>query len=218
MATHISSSEDSCMSLHGPLHLQPEVGGGSAAVGEADLVQVGYGFLSCVGAQITDFLPRLADLGDGLGAGAAEDDEVEQGVGAETVGTVHGGAGGLAGGEEAWNDLVLAVLVRDDLAPVVGGDAAHVVVDGGEHGDGLAGDVDAGKDHGGLGDAGEPLGQLLLGEVVQLKVNVVLVRSTAPALADLNSHGAGDHVAGGKILSHRCIPMKMSDDIRRFSK
>lgn len=39
---------------------------------------------------------------------------------------------------------------------------------GWQHGDGLTGHVHAGEDHGRLGDAGQPLGQLFLGQVVEL--------------------------------------------------
>ena len=59
------------------------------------------------------------------------------------------------------------------LSSPVGGDSAHVVVDCGDDGDGLAGDVDAGEDHGRLGDSGQTLGQLLWGQVVQLEEAVV---------------------------------------------
>lgn len=58
------------------------------------------------------------------------------------------------------------ILRSTNLSLVVGRDATHVVMNGGQHGDGLPGDVDAGEDHGGLRDAREPLGQLLLRQVV----------------------------------------------------
>ena len=57
----------------------------------------------------------LASLGDGLGAGASEDDDVEERVCSESVCAVDRGAGGLAGSEESGHDDVLAVLVGDDL-------------------------------------------------------------------------------------------------------
>ena len=52
------------------------------------------------------------------------------------------------------DDLVPALSIGgDDLAPVVGGNPAHVVVDGGQDGDRLPRHVHAGKDHGRLGDS-----------------------------------------------------------------
>lgn len=104
------------MVLHGLLHGEPELGSGDGSFGEPELVNVGNGCLTSVVGQSSDLLTRLGLLGDGLGAGAAKDDQVEEGVGAETVGAVHGGAGGLAGGVQAGDNLVGAVLVGDDLA------------------------------------------------------------------------------------------------------
>ena len=113
--SHISGPEDGGVVLHGLLHVEPELGGRGGAVGEAELVEVGHGELAGVGRELADLLAGLVLLGDGLGAGAAEDDQVEQGVDAQAVGAVHGGAGGLAGGVQSGNDGVLAVLVGDDL-------------------------------------------------------------------------------------------------------
>ena len=54
-------------------------------------------------------------LGDRVRAGAAEDDEIEERIGAQSVGAVDGGARGLAGSVQSLHDLVLAILVGDDL-------------------------------------------------------------------------------------------------------
>ena len=128
-----------------------------------------------------DSFSGLVFLGDGHGAGPAEDHQVQQRVGAEPIRPVDGGAARFARGVQSADDLVLAVLVRQHLALVVGGDAAHVVVHGGQHRDGLPGHVHAGEDHGGLGDAGQTGRQLFWGQVVQLQVHVVLVFAATSA-------------------------------------
>lgn len=77
-------------------------------------------------------------LTDGDGAGAAEDDDVQQRVRPEPVGAVHRGAGRLAGRVEPRHDRVRVVGRRlHHLAAQVGWDAAHVVVHGGNHRDWL---------------------------------------------------------------------------------
>lgn len=53
---------------------------------------------------------RLEGLRDVVGAGTAEDDNVEERVRAETVGTVDGNASSLTGGVQPGNDLVGTVL------------------------------------------------------------------------------------------------------------
>lgn len=65
------------------------------------------------------------------------------------------------------------------LPLVVGGDAAHVIVHGGKHGDRLLGDVHTREDHGCLRDARQAHSQLFRGEVMQLQVHVILLRATA---------------------------------------
>merc|ERR1719154_1050846 len=58
---------------------------------------------------------------------------------------------------------------------VVGGDATHVVVNGGDNGDWLSSDIDSGKDHSSLGDTRKSGLQLLWGKMVELKVTVILL-------------------------------------------
>ena len=118
------------------------------------------------------------------------------------------GRSALTGGEQAAHDLVLALLVdRQHLAHVVGRDAAHVVVHGRQHGDRLLGDVDAGKDLGGLGDAGQALGQRRRAEMRQLQVDVVLLGTDAAALHDLDRHRARDDVARREVLGGRRVAL-----------
>ena len=68
------------------------------------------------------------------------------------------------------------------------------------------GDVDAGKDGGGLGDARQALGQDLGREVVEVQVDVVLLGAAAAPLPDLQRHAAADHVAAGQVLRRRRVP------------
>ena len=104
--------------------------------------------------------------------------------------------------------MVLALGIdSDDLVLVVGWYSAHVVVDGGEDGDGFPGDVHAGEDHSCLRDSGETGLELLWGQVVELQENVILLRSAASTLADLDRHGTRHYVPGGQILGHRGIPL-----------
>ena len=65
---------------------------------------------------------------------------------------------------------------------VVGRHAAHVVVHGRDDRDRLLGHVDAGKDGGGLADARQALGEQLGRQVVEVQVDVVLLRPDAAAL------------------------------------
>ncbi len=71
----------------------------------------------------------------------------------------------------------LPFVERHDLAVIVRRHAAHVVMHGRQHRDRLLGHVDAGEDLRGLGDAGQALVQQLRVEVLEMQVDVVLLRA-----------------------------------------
>ena len=121
---------------------------------------------------------------------------------------MHGDAGGLAHGHQARHDRVrVAVAQRDDLAVHVARDSAHVVVHGRQHRDRFAGDVDAGEDARGLGDARQALVDHGGAEVLEVQVDVVLVRAHAPAFADLDGHRAAHDVARREVLGVRRVAL-----------
>lgn len=61
-------------------------------------------------------------------ASTAEDDNIEQRVGTESVSTVDRDTGGFTGGIKTGNDLVFALLVDgEDFTGVFGGDTTHAV-------------------------------------------------------------------------------------------
>jgi hypothetical protein len=108
---------------------------------------------------------------------------------------VHRDAGGFAERHQARHDMVgIAVFLDHRLAVKVRGDAAHVVVHGRNDWHRLAGQVDAGKDARGFGDARQPLCQNLRVEMVEVQEDVIFLRTDTAALADLDGHGAGNHV------------------------
>ena len=104
--------------------------------------------------ELGEFLRGLVLGGDGVGAGASENDQIQQGIRSETIGTVHTGASGFTRCVQALDDHVLAVLDLDDLTLVVGRHTAHVVVHGGKDRDRLFGHVDTREDLGSLADTG----------------------------------------------------------------
>ena len=139
---------------------------------------------------------------------AAEHDDVEQRVGTKPVGAVNRNAGRLADRHQSGHDCFrIAVALGDDLAMQIGRYAAHVVVHGRQHRDRLARHVDAGEDPRGLADARQPLVQDVGAEMLQVQLDVVLVRPAAAALVDLDGHGAADDVTSGEILRGRRIAL-----------
>lgn len=201
-------SEDGNISLHDLLHGAADLVGALGAVSGADLVNSLDSLSSSTGVKLLVRLARREVVANGVRDGTAEDDKIKKRVGTETVSTVDGDTGGFTASEKTRNDLVLAGLVNsEDLTGVLGGDTTHVVVDGGEDGNGLLGNVDTGEDRGGLRDTGETLVENLSRQVRKLEVDVVLIGTDTTALADLHGHGTADDVARGKILGSRCVTL-----------
>ncbi len=133
--------------------------------------------------------------------GAAEHHEIDQRIGAEPVGAMDGDAGRLAERHQAGDDDVrIAILLDDDLAVIIGRDAAHVVMHRRQHRDRLLGQIDAGENLGALRNSGQALMQDLRIEMIEVEIDVILVLADAAAFADLHRHGARNHVARRKIL------------------
>lgn len=66
--------------------------------------------------QVRDSVSWFALPGDGMSAGAAKHDQIEEGVSTEPVGAVYRGACGLSGSVEAIHQLVASCsAVGDDL-------------------------------------------------------------------------------------------------------
>ncbi len=140
--------------------------------------------------------------------GASEHHQVEQGIRAEAVGAVHRHAGRLAHRHQAAHDGTgIVATPRDHFAVHVAGNAAHVVVHGRQHRNRLAGHVHAREDARGLGDARQPLVDDVRAEMLEMQVDVVLLRTDAPALADLDGHRTADHVARRQVLGIRRIAL-----------
>ena len=125
--------------------------------------------------EVGEFLCGLVLRGDGVGAGASENDQIQQGIRSETIGTVNTGASGFAGCVQAFDDHVLAVLHLDDLTLVVGRHTAHVVMHGGKDRDGLFGHVDTREDLGSLADTGQTFVQELGVQVAQLQEDMIVL-------------------------------------------
>jgi len=90
--------------------------------------------------------------------------------------------------------------LHDDLAVDVGGNAAHLVVDGRHHGDWLLGDVDVGKVVANLVHRGQALHDGVGTQVVEFEQDVILVGTAASAFLDFLVHRARHEVTRSQIL------------------
>ena len=130
--------------------------------------------------------------------------DVQERVGAKTVGAVHRDAGHLTRGEQAGDHVgVVAQYLRGD----VGGDTAHGVmrrrVDRHRLGVGLHAEVGACE----LGDVREFGVNVRRLKVGQVKKHVVLVGTGASTFAYLVRHGARHDVTGSEVLDGGGVPL-----------
>ncbi len=215
LVQRLLGTENGDVSLHDLLHVGSDLVGGQWSVGSADLVEKGDGLSTSISADLLVWHARLEVVADGMGDGTTEHNEIEEGVGTETVGSVDGNASGFTAGEETWNDLVLALLVNSkNLTGVLGWDTTHVVVHSWENWNWLLGDIDTGENGGSLRDTWETLVENISWEMAELEVEVILVWSDTTALADLHGHRAGDDVTGSEILSGWSITLHESLALR----
>ena len=187
--------------LHGALHLFAQGRRRRAAAGVARLVEAGHDFFAGALVRRGHCGLRIDNLGCADGSGAAEDHKVDQRVGAKAVGAMHRCAARLTHSHQARLDAVRVGGIRvQHFAPVVGGNAAHVVVHGRQNRDRLLGHVHAREDLRGFGNARQALGQHGRVQVVEVQEDVILVLADAAAFTDLQGHAARHHVTGGKVL------------------
>ena len=151
---------------------------------------------------------RGAGLGRPVRGRAPEDDNVEKRVRAKPVGAVDRHAGRLAYRHEPRHRRrIIAVLRRDDLAVMVGRDAAHVVMHRRQHRNRLAGHVDTAENACRLGDPRQPLMQRVGIDMLKMEHDVVLVRADTASFIDFDGHRTADDVPAGKVLRRRREPL-----------
>jgi hypothetical protein len=159
------------------------------SVGCSDLVKNADGVGSRVGTDLLERLAGLEVITDSVGDSAAEDDQIEERVSSETVGTVDGNARSFTASKKTWNNLVLALAINcENLASVLSWDTTHVVMDSRQDGNRLLSDIDTGEDRGGLRDTRKTLVENLWWQMAELKVDVILIRSNTTSFTDFHGH------------------------------
>ena len=114
--------------------------------------------------------------------------------------------GALTDGHESGNDIIgIPVLEGDHLPVGVRGNAAHVVVDGGQHRNGFLCDIHAGENLRGFGNSRKTLLYDIGSEMFEVQEDMVLLGTNSTAFAHFQRHGAADHIAAGKIFGVRCV-------------
>jgi len=190
--------------LHGFLHVAADDRGRLRPLALAQVVEASD---RALGAALLDFRHKvswLVLLSDEFGCGPAEYNQVEEGVGAQAVGSVDARGGDFPAGPEARDDIGTHA---GDLALVIRGHPAHVVVDGRQHWAGIHSGVHACKCAHCLQNAGQALVEQLLGQMVQVQMYMVTVLANAAALHDFDCHGSRHNISGCQVLGSGSVPL-----------
>mmetsp|Transcript_10075 Transcript_10075/g.27436 ORF Transcript_10075/g.27436 Transcript_10075/m.27436 type:complete len:289 (+) Transcript_10075:1652-2518(+) len=175
--------------LHDLLHLKPDLGRLEGTIRIPQPIDPGQALLAGGRRQRLVRGTRGRNVGDPVGASPSEDDNVQQRVGPEPIGAVDRRTGCLSRGKETGNHGIWVRGRRVDHLPhVIGRYSAHVIVHGGQHRNRFLRHVHPGEDRGRLADPGETFGEQLWRQVVQVKVDMVLLRTHSPSLPDLHRH------------------------------
>mmetsp|Transcript_13092 Transcript_13092/g.11179 ORF Transcript_13092/g.11179 Transcript_13092/m.11179 type:complete len:292 (-) Transcript_13092:653-1528(-) len=147
----ILDSEDSSMSLHGLLHGSSNLGGLLGSLSESDLVKSFNSVKTSFCRKFWLSLARLIQSTSSEGSGSTKDNQIEQTVGTQSIGTVDRGATSLTSSHQTWDDFILAgFILFNDFSQIVGWDTAHIVMDSRSDGNGLLGDISASENLGSL--------------------------------------------------------------------
>src|SRR5690606_38162056 len=200
--------------LHALLQLALERSHVFTSAALVDASQTRQGLFDVGFAGTTDFHAFFQRFFQVQTSGAAEHNQVEQRVAAQTVGTVYRYAGHFTDSEQTFDDLVVAVgVLGDGLTVDVGGNTAHHVVAGRDNRDRCDDRVDMCEGLRQFADARQTAVQHFLAQVVELEQYVILVRANTVTGDNLFDHRAGNHVATsqvfgiGRVTLHEALAM-----------
>ena len=181
--------------VHGLLQFAADVGHPFLAVLGEDVGDPVHNHAGRFGRHLHELVGQRVIRGGDAGP-PAEDVDVQQRVGAQSVGSVHRHAGALPGGVQPRHR---SCVVAQHLSGDGGGDATHHVVAGGVDRHQFFHRVDTEVGAGELGDVRQFRLQHVLAEVADVDVDVVLVRTGPATLQHLEHHGPRDDVARGQV-------------------
>ena len=211
----VLSSEDCSVSLHGFLHGKSDLGSWLGTLGVSDSVKVRNGLLTSSLRKLFLSLAWFVQFNSCVGCSSAKDNEIEERVCSESVGTMDRCAGDLTSSKETWDNLVLAVFAKsEDLSLPVSWNATHVVVDSGDDGNGLLGDINTSENVSGLRDTRKSFLEGLGWKMVQMKEDVIFLSTDTTTFDDFHGHSSRDDVSRSEILSCRGIPFHESLTVR----
>jgi len=158
------------------------------SVSVKDFVESSNRLLSGVGGQGFLGLTGLVVFSSGLGGSSSENYQIKKRVSSESVGSVDGSTGSFSARSQSGDkDIVAIFVLSEHLSLPVSGNSSHVVMNGRQDRDRLLGGVDSSEDLCGFENSGKSLVKGFRGQVVQVKMNMILEGSNTSSFENLDS-------------------------------
>ncbi|KAH3663545.1 hypothetical protein OGAPHI_004946 [Ogataea philodendri] len=211
LVQNVLFSEHSNVLLHALLHLESQFGCGDISVSVSQTVEVGDGLVTNVAWKLWQWSTWLEVVSNGVRHSSSENDKVQQGVGSQTVGTVHRCTSGLTTCEKTRHNLIFTLLVLgQNLTGVLGWNTTHVVMHGWQNWNWLLGNVHTGENVSSFRNTWQSLLQHRGWQVGQLQVHVIFVGTNTSSSVDFHGDSSGNHISGSKILGGWCVSFHKS--------
>ena len=107
----VLDSEDGSVSLHGLLHVGSDLSRSHGTLRVSEFIESFDGFLTSILGEFRLGFTILDEFSSLLGSSSTEDDQIQEGVGTQTVSTMDGGATDFTSSHETRNDLVITVFI-----------------------------------------------------------------------------------------------------------
>ena len=159
------------------------------------------GQLASIGRQRFPIALLFDEFNHAVAGSLTEHHQVKQGVGTQTICTVHRSTSALARCVQTFHrHFVFAALRHNDFAVIVGRDTAHHVVGSRHNGNRVFNRVDTGKLNGNLADTWQFFHNFFCADMVDFQQNVVFVFTAATTLINFHRHRTGNYVARGQVF------------------
>mmetsp|Transcript_1156 Transcript_1156/g.1466 ORF Transcript_1156/g.1466 Transcript_1156/m.1466 type:complete len:232 (-) Transcript_1156:369-1064(-) len=127
----------SSMLLHCILHFGTNFGCGCTSLGETNLIKLCKTVHTSISFQFRHCFSWFGNIGDSLGTGTSENYNIQKRIGSQTISSMHRSTGYFTGSKETRDNFILDKFTfvikfcSHDFSVMIGGDATHVVMDGG---------------------------------------------------------------------------------------
>mmetsp|Transcript_32133 Transcript_32133/g.36466 ORF Transcript_32133/g.36466 Transcript_32133/m.36466 type:complete len:356 (-) Transcript_32133:748-1815(-) len=212
---NVLDSEHTSVTLHGGLHGISNFSSAEFTLGVSNFVNLVQGFHTGISRQLRLSSSGLDQFLASQRSGSSENNDIQQRVSTQSVGTMDRGTSDFSSGHESRNDDVFSVLsLSNNLGLVVSRDTTHIVMDSRQHRDGLTSSINTSKDFSSFQNTGQSFLQQFGFQVIKMEMDVITFRTNTSAFQNFLGHSTRNNISGGQILGGRSVSFHKSFTLR----